>query len=112
MEKNNLRIDILGTNITISTDEEPEYLNMLMGKYRNVIENVRRISGLNDPLKLAILTGFLLCDDLEKTAASKEKKDVPDAELEQITLSMISRLEEILAPPILAPSEESPCESS
>ena len=96
MAKSDLRIDILGTSITISTDEKPEYLNMLLSKYRGTIENVQRISGLKDPLKTAVLTGFLLCDDLEKagTARLAEKET---GEAEQIALGMISRLDEALS---------------
>ena len=60
MAKSDLRIDILGTVITISTDEEPDYLKTLLDKFRQTVENVQRVSGLKDPLKTAILTGFLL----------------------------------------------------
>ena len=95
MAKSDLRIDILGTSITISTDETPEYLNELLSKYRERIENLQRISGLKDPLKVAILTGFLLCDDLEKagTVITGEKEG---GELERLTLGMITRLDEAL----------------
>ena len=94
MAKSDLRIDILGTSISLSTDEEPGYLDALLSKYREAVENVQRLSGLKDPLKIAILTGFLLCDDLEKAGtAAFAKKD--SGELEQITLGMISRLDEM-----------------
>ena len=95
MAKNTLRIDILGTAITISTDEERVYLDKLLSKYRGAVENVEKISGLDDPLKVAILTGFLLCDDLEKAATPKENK-FEQGKAEQMTLGMISRLDEIL----------------
>ena len=96
MAKNTLRIDILGTVITISTDEEQGYLDKLLDKYRAAVENVEKISGLNDPLKIAILTGFLLCDDLDKKASSKENK-FEKGKAEQLTLGMISRIDEVLA---------------
>jgi len=105
MAKSNLRIDILGTSVTISTDEKPEYLDMLLSKYRESVENVQRISGLKDPLKIAVLTGFLLCDDLYKAAATAPAaadtsvtaaEKTESGEFEQITLGMISRLQEIL----------------
>ena len=95
MQKTDLRIDILGTSISISTDEKPEYLDTLLSKYRWAVESVKRLSGLTDPLKIAILTGFLLCDDREKLkAASVWEKS--SGEVEQLTLEMIHNLDEAL----------------
>jgi len=95
MSKSDLRIDIFGIGITISTDEEKEYLDMLLDKYRQTIETVKEMSGLEDPLKLAVLTGFLLCDDLEKAVNGKAKSKV-SGEAEKLTLGMLSRLDEVL----------------
>ena len=98
MAKNDLLIDIFGTNITISTEEPAKYLEMLLGKYRRTIENVQRTTGLKDPLKIAVLTGFLLCDDLEKAgSAPGAVKDEEQGEVERLTESMISRLSEIMS---------------
>ena len=103
MAKSDLRIDVLGTSFSITTDEEPEYLKKLLDKYRRTIENVQRISGLKDPLKTAVLTGFLLCDDLEKAgiAAPGEKTgqslNGEKKEAEILTLGMISRLDELVS---------------
>ena len=95
-----LSIDILGTSITISTDEEKEYLKTLLEKYRVTVEKVRRMSGLKEPLKIAVLTGFLLCDDLEKAGAGGVRdKTEQGSEAEQLTLGMISRLDEALGVP-------------
>ena len=95
MSKSDLRIDIFGIDITISTDEEKEYLDMLLEKYRQTIENVRVMSGLKDHLKLAVLTGFLLCGDLEK-AMNGDAKDKVTGEAETLTMGMLSRLDEVL----------------
>lgn len=97
MPKSDLHIDVFGTDLTISTDEEPEYLDVLLKKYRSTIENVQRITGLKDPLKTAILTGFLLCDDLEKAGKLKPGQNLSE-EAEQLTLGMISRLDDIIRP--------------
>jgi len=98
MSKCDLRIDILGTSLTISADEEPEYLDLLLDKYQSAVENVQRKTGLKDPLKTAILTGFLLCDELEKAGKAAVNDNDP-LEAEQLTLGMISRLDEIVTPP-------------
>jgi mannose-6-phosphate isomerase len=95
MPKSELRIDILGTEISITTDEEPAYLKKLLAKYRQTIENVRQKSGLKDPLKVAVLTGFLLCDDLEK-AGLRDAKINAAGEAEELTMGIISRLDEAL----------------
>ena len=96
MAKSDLRIDVLGTSFTISAEEEPEYLSRLLEKYRKTVENVERISGLKDPLKTAILTGFLLCDDLEKTGIAEEG-ETNRYEAERLTLGMISRLDNLVS---------------
>ena len=97
MAKNDLRIDVLGTDFTISADEEAEYLKRLLEKYRHTVDNVQRLSGLKDPLKIAVLTGFLLCDDLEKAAKAGigHKNDENSKEAEELTLSLISRLDDL-----------------
>ena len=97
MSKSDLRIDVLGTEITISADEDPEYLKALLEKYRGTIDNVKRITGFKDPLKIAILSGFLLCDDLQKAGSSGAAKNTENGEAEQLTLGMISRLEELVS---------------
>jgi len=98
MSKSDLRIEVLGTELSISTDEPKEYLETLLNKYRNTIENVQRLTGLKDPLKTAILTGFLLCDDLEK-AGLQNKGQPQSEEAEELTRRMISRLDEIMYSP-------------
>ena len=100
MQKNELQIDVLGTSIIISAEEEPEYLDKLLDTFRRAIGNVQQKSGLKDPLKTAILTGFLLCDELEKAgkphAALAPAQSIASNEAMKIALGMISRLDDVL----------------
>ena len=101
MAKSDLRIDILGTTINISADEDPAYLNKLLEKYRRTIDNVQRLTGIKDPLKTAVLTGFLLSDELEKagqglTQNSSGSND-ESAEAEKLAMGIISRLDEMVS---------------
>jgi cell division protein ZapA (FtsZ GTPase activity inhibitor) len=93
--KNDLRIDILGTSFSISADEDPVYLENLLNRYRLVIENTQRLTGLEDPLKISIIAGFLLCDDLQKMA-EQNPAIFESHEAEEITEKLISRLERAL----------------
>jgi mannose-6-phosphate isomerase len=94
--KNNLYIDVLGTSITIAADEEEGYLKNLLETYKNQVENIRSSTGLQDPLKIAVLTGFVLCDEVEK--ASKKPGEEEKA-AEELTLNIISRLDKALGAP-------------
>jgi cell division protein ZapA (FtsZ GTPase activity inhibitor) len=99
--KTSLHIELLGTAFSISADEDPAYLNALLGDYRQTLENTKRLTGIEDPLKLAILTGFLLCDDYKKlTSQNPRVRD--SVEAEKLTQELISRLDKAL-PALSAP---------
>jgi len=70
-----LHINVLGAGFTITTDKDPVYLNEVLEQYQLAIANTQGISGMKDPLKVAILTGFLLCDEIneQKLQAKKEQ---------------------------------------
>jgi cell division protein ZapA (FtsZ GTPase activity inhibitor) len=93
--KTSLNIELLGTAFSISADEDPVYLNALLGDYYQTVENTRKITGIEDPLKLAILTGLLLCDDYKKlTSQTPRVRD--SVEAEKLTQELISRLDKAL----------------
>ncbi|MDR2742038.1 MAG: cell division protein ZapA [Treponema sp.] len=91
MPSSSLRIDILGTSFSVSADEEPGYLENLFNRYYRCVENTRKITGLSDPLKLAIMTGFLLCEDIQK-----RRENVDSQEAERIFLDINTRIDEVL----------------
>ena len=93
MEKSNLHIKLLGTSFSIAADEDGGYLEKLLVKYKNVLDNTQSATGVNDPLKLAILTGFLLCDEIEKIKLEENREGL---EAEKLTLNMIARIDEVI----------------
>jgi cell division protein ZapA (FtsZ GTPase activity inhibitor) len=98
--KNDLHIELLGTSFSISADEEPAYLENVLNSYRLAVGNIRESTGLQDPLKIAILTGYLLCDEVQrmhkKEAAIQETEAREEQDAMQITLDLISRIDRIL----------------
>jgi mannose-6-phosphate isomerase len=111
MPQSNLRIEVLGASFTISADEEEAYLEQLLGDYYRKVEDTQRSTGIKDPLKIAILTGFLLCDELHKL---KQKAGGGSEEEETLrrTLNLIARLDKAMETDGLAAQALYPLENS
>ena len=90
---NELHLDILGTSFTITADEDENYLQEVLSQYREAVENTKSISGINDPLNVAVLTGFLLCDEINKIKVQMEGDSV---EMEKRTMNLIAKIDQAL----------------
>jgi len=90
---NKLGLDILGTSFSITADEDEAYLQQVFSQYSAAVENTQSISGINDPLNIAVLTGFMLCDEINKI---KRQFEDEAEEVEERTLRLISKLENAL----------------
>ncbi|MCL2719750.1 MAG: cell division protein ZapA [Treponema sp.] len=89
---NKLCLDILGTSFTITADEDEKYLEKVMQQYKAAVENTQNISGIKESINVAVLTGFLLCDEINKLKQSKEEA----LEVESRTLRLIAALDKAL----------------
>ena len=102
-----LLINVLGTSFSITVGEDPDYLNEVLAQYQVAVANTQGISGMRDPLKVAILTGFLLCDEINKYKLQTKEDQMyaetlraEDAqELNRITENLITRLDFIMKEP-------------
>jgi len=90
---NVLRLDVLGTSFTITADEEEVYLQKVLTQYQAAVKNTQNISGINDPLNVAVLTGFLLCDEINKI---KLKSESETTEVQKRTMNIIAALDQAL----------------
>jgi len=90
---NELCLDILGTSFTITADEDEAYLRKVLTQYRAAVENTKSISGISDPLNVAVLTGFLLCDEVNKIKQQLESESI---EVRERTMNLIDRLDQVL----------------
>ena len=98
MRANSLIIEVLGTSLSISAEEDMEYLQNLLERYRTVVDQTQEQTGLRDPLKVAVLAGFLLTEELFKAeqAACSKAVDEEAQEAEKLTQNIISRLDKVL----------------
>jgi cell division protein ZapA (FtsZ GTPase activity inhibitor) len=69
-----LLINVLGASFSITAGEDPAYLDEVLAQYQVAVANTQGISGMKDPLKVAILTGFLLCDEINKIKQQVEEE--------------------------------------
>ena len=97
-----LLINVLGTSFSITAGEDPAYLDEVLAQYQVAVANTQGISGMKDPLKVAILTGFLLCDEINKIKMQNEeeqaktelKRKAEAQELNRITRNIITRIDQ------------------
>ena len=99
-----LRIDVLGAKFSIITGEDPDYLDEVLRQYQLSVANTQGISKMQDPLKIAILTGFLLCDEINKLkqqffkdqAHAEAKRVDTEQEFLKMAETLISRLDIVM----------------
>lgn len=101
-----LRIELLGTAFTIQANENSEYLEKLLGYYKQITDNVKQIDSVKSPLQIAILSGIMLCDELYKEKENKitskngqnqiNINSEEQKELERRTREMIEKIEKVL----------------
>jgi cell division protein ZapA (FtsZ GTPase activity inhibitor) len=84
------RLEILGSSFSIRTGEKTEYLETIQEEYRNIIDEILLIPGRHDdPLKIAILAGFMLTEELHRLRAENPGQ-------ENFASRLISQLDEAL----------------
>lgn len=97
-----LQIDVLGTSFAIQAKEKDEYLETLLKYYKQMVRQVETSADLKDPLKVSILAGIMLCDELYKEKVKNQKNPVKPQyseelqEAERITLKMIKNIDKVL----------------
>lgn len=88
-----MRIDLLGAEFNIKTDQDPEYLSEVVEYFRRKTEEVRASVGTSDPLKIAILAGILTADDHLKGVGESRVEDI---EATRIAVDLIGELDDAL----------------
>jgi cell division protein ZapA (FtsZ GTPase activity inhibitor) len=88
------RIEMLGTAFTIQVDEDETYLRRVVEYLREKTTQVERSVSVSDPLKIAILAGVLVADELLKTRSDAESPESREAA--RIAGELIHQLDDTL----------------
>lgn len=97
--ENRLSVEILGTSFTISSDVDPAYLKRILGYLERKIDTTAKKISTSDPLKVSILTSIHIIDELLKIKSHNGElnpMEEESEEMEQITLRLISQLDEAI----------------
>lgn len=99
MQKGHLSVNVLGTSFELEADQKNEYLQSLYGYYLSVLEKAKATAGVEDPLKIAILAGLSLSDEVFRARSDGSDAEAePDAFLamERSTMKMIAKIDDVI----------------
>ena len=97
--KGRLQIDLLGTSFALAADQPAEYLQSIYNHYKKVVSEVQQTSGVNDSLRVAIIAGILLSDELSKERLNPQgtlPQDEAEVLIEQSAKKMIEDIDSII----------------
>ncbi len=98
MAKSSLQIDLLGTSFAIQSDERPEHLQNLYSYLKKTVSQIESTSGVKDPVKIALIAGLLISDELYKEKMKRTDTGTLDLSVaERKTLEMISRIDQVIS---------------
>lgn len=102
MAKGTLQINILGTSFSIQANEDSLYLDKLLQYYRSTVEDVARSTDLKEAIKIAVLAGIMVTDELMKERQNAASTDslMVNAELSEVekrTIQMMKKLDQALS---------------
>ena len=93
-------IEVFGTSFSISVDEDPAYLEEILAQYRAAVENTKEIFNLKEPLTAAILTGFMISEELHRLKRQTEGQwavqEDEAREAEELAKNIIARIDSVL----------------
>ena len=93
-----LSVQMLGTSFSLKSTGSLDDLKEVVAFYEAKVEETRKGVALHDPLKLALLTGIVLADELlkERNRHSGSLSAPESDEAERITQALIEKIDSIL----------------
>ena len=99
-----IQIDVLGTSFSIQAEEDSQYLEKLVSYYKKISNQIETSKQVVDPLKNAIITGIMICDELYKSKLALKKQEklnlVPttknEEDISQILANLNNKIDTLL----------------
>jgi cell division protein ZapA (FtsZ GTPase activity inhibitor) len=96
---NTFNVDLIGPTFAIHTDESLDYMQSLVNRLRDRLGSIKSSTKVSDPLKLTVLLGITLMDELvrERARGGEGKMDaVREDELSAVAARLIADLDKSL----------------
>jgi cell division protein ZapA (FtsZ GTPase activity inhibitor) len=94
-----LPIKILGSSFKLKTDEDLDYLKEIVAYFEQKVMETQDKVGIQDPLKVALIAGIVVADELYKERLGKPYPDSAsgastrnEMEINSITRNLINQL--------------------
>jgi len=85
-----VEVNILGSSFTIQSNYDPRYMAEVVAYLKEKVREVQTGSGVQDPLKVALLAALNVVDELLR------KRGEASREIEEITERLIERIDQSL----------------
>ena len=90
MDGRSIEVNILGSSFTIQSNYDPRYMAEVVAYLKEKVREVQTGSGVQDPLKVALLAALNVVDELLR------KRGEASREIEEITERLIERIDQSL----------------
>ena len=96
-----IQLDILGESFSAQAPEHDAYLTKLSSYYKAITDSIEKTADVKDPLKISILAGITLVDELYKEKQKSIKlsnyiRSEDEEKAEKITQNMIDKINGVL----------------
>ena len=93
MEKNSIKVTIMGTEYALKSDADPQYIQEIASYVDQKIQKLVEGTQLTSQLKIAVLTAVNICDELFRL---KRKHDKLVKEIESTSEEITENLDNYL----------------
>ena len=90
MDGASVEVNILGSSFTIQSNYDPRYMAEVVAYLKEKVREVQTGSGVQDPLKVALLAALNVVDELLR------KRGEDSREIEELTERLIERIDRSL----------------
>ena len=99
MQKSRLSVNVLGTSFDLEADQKDDYVASIYDYYLSVLEKAKETSDVDNPLKIAIIAGLFLSDEvfkakLENMEAITDPKAFID--IETTAMRIIAKIDDVM----------------